>query len=248
MQERAVQERAFLSSGSQLRKDTQWEYCGGGGGGWAGRTLISYKQVLPLLWKGCRHRGGGSVTQERGKGMTGGAGTLGQGGSQGKGREVPWKPGRGECPLNSCQVQVVLRLLPRPPGPPSAPPSLRLLRRAEDMTDNALRIRSPEGRASMWVPSAPRHHLPKQEASSECPPRAPSSGSPGTQQRARGHHLRKLQLGGPKRSLFPSPKGHLLREAAHDQTPSQQAHPTTRRLHPSAPQTTLVLITSEQAH
>ena len=53
--------------------------------------------------------------------------------------------------------------------------------------DNTLRIRSPEGRASLWVPSALRHHLPKQEASSECPrepqvlgARVPDRGPEGT--------------------------------------------------------------------
>lgn len=151
MRERAVQERAFLSSRCQLLKDTQWEHRVVAGGG--GRTLISYKQVLPLPWEGCRHRGGGSVPLGKGERHDRRGKDTWARRQSGERKGSAVETSRGECPLNRCQVQVVLGAPPQAPGPPSATPSLRLLRRAEDMTDNTRKIRSPKGRASMWVHS-----------------------------------------------------------------------------------------------
>ena len=93
---------------------------GGGGGGWAGPSF-PISRCCPWCGRAAGTEEGAGSPRERGKGMTGGAGTLGQGGSQGKGREVPWKPGRGECPLNSCQVQVVLGAPPQATRPPISP-------------------------------------------------------------------------------------------------------------------------------
>ena len=142
MQEHAVQERAFLNSRSQLLKDTQWEYRVVAGGGWAGPSS-PISRCCPCRGRAAGTEEGPRSPQERGKGMKGGGGTLGQGGSQGKGREVPWKP-VGESVLSTAvRFRWSWGLLRMPPGPPSAPPSLRLLRRAEDIMDNTRESGAP---------------------------------------------------------------------------------------------------------
>ena len=135
-------------------------------------------------------------------------------------------------------------LLRMPPGPPSAPPSLRLLWRAEDIMDNTRESGAPrEGQACGCTPDTTS---PSKKPALSAPQepqvlgaQVPNRGPEGTISRSPYRLFPKLQLRGPKCSCFPSPKGHLLQEAAHGQTPSQQAHPTPQRLHPSAVQITL---------
>lgn len=236
MRECAAQERAFLSSRSQLLKDTQWEHRAVAGGG--GRTLISYKQVLPLPWEGCRHRRGGSVPPGKGERHDRRGKDTWARRQSGERKGSAVETSRGECPLNSCQVQVVLG------APPQSTPSLRLLWRAEDMTDNTRKIRSPKGRASMWVHSNTTSPSKKPALSALKEPQVlgaqvPDRGPEGTISRSPYRLFVSCSFEALNTVSSPVPKAPLLWEAAHGQTPSQRAHPTTQRLHPSAPQITL---------
>lgn len=215
-----------------------------GGRGWVGRTLISYKQVLPLPWEGCRHRGGASVPPRKGERHERRGRDTWARRQSGEGKGSAMETSRGECPLNSCQVQVVLGAPPHATRPSVSPSQSAAAPEGRGYNGQHSGIRSSEVRARVWVhcdttsPSKkPALSAPQepQVLGAQVPDRGPES----TISRSPYRLFRKLQLRGPKCSRFPSPKGHLLQEAAHGQTPSQRAHPTTQRLHPSAPQITL---------
>ena len=143
---------------------------------------------------------------------------------EGKGSAV--ETSRGECPLNSCHVQVVLGAPLHATRTSVSPSQSAAAPEGRGYNGQHSGIRSSEGRASVWVYSNTTSPSKKPALSAPQEPQVlgaqvPNRGPEGTISRSPYRLFRKLQLRGPKCSCFPSPKGHLLQEAAHGQTPSQ---------------------------
>ena len=124
-----------------------------GGRGWVGRTLISYKQVLPLPWEGCRHRGGASVPPRKGERHERRGRDTWARRQSGEGKGSAMETSRGECPLNSCQVQVVLGAPPHATRPSVSPSQSAAAPEGRGYNGQHSGIRSSEVRARVWVHS-----------------------------------------------------------------------------------------------